>query len=181
MDIGNYINVDLLSLFRWKEAGWKNAAFMKPDLTVKLRVSESFTGNQWKVDLSIADVTVHGDLVDPSLKDRIADAVKRRCDKDIAIIRMFGDSLRRGDVKRGIAGGNMFKETGYKVSFSHLYRFVMALDGTSIDQIDGIYLVPSYLPAPVKVGYDEDPFYKMGCYERMENDAPGTESAPADA
>lgn len=179
---GNYITVDLLSLFRWKETGWKNTAFMKPDVTVKLQVSESFSGKQWKVNLSVSEVTVHGELADPSLKDCIADAVKRRCDKDISVIQIFGDSLRRGDVKRGMASGNMFKVTDYRVNFSHRYGFVMVLDGTSLDQLDGIYLVPSYLPAPVTVGYDEDPFYKMSCYERIyKNDSPATESAPADA
>ena len=179
---GSYINIDLVSLFRWKETGWKNTVFMKPDVTVTLRVSESYSGKRWKVDTALSSVTVDGDLVDPSLKDRIADAVKRRCDKDLTVIQIFGDSLRRGDVKRGMAGGNMFKPTDYKVNFNHRYGFVMALDGVSIDKVDGIYLVPSYLPAPVNVGYDEDPFYKMCCYERIyKDDSPATESATADA
>lgn len=167
MNYNSFITVDLLSLARWEECGWQSpVTLLTPDMTVRFGVTESMEGNSWKVNLSVDTVTMNNDLADESLKDRIVNAVKERCLKDIKIIQIFGESLRKGRVKRQSAQANMFADTDFKVSFNHRYRFIMALDGVSLEKLDGIYLVPSYLQVN-KEGYDKDPFYKMCCYERL--------------
>ena len=167
MNYNSFITIDLLSLARWEECGWKSpVTLLVPDMTIRFGVNEFMEGNNWKVNLSVDTVTMNNDLADDSLKDRIVNAVKERCLKDIKIIQIFGESLRKGSVKRLNAQANMFADTDFRVSFNYKYRFIMALDGVSLDKLDGIYLVPSYLPVN-KEGYDKDPFYKMSCYERL--------------
>ena len=167
MPYNSTITIELLSMFRWKETGWKTpVSLISPDVTIKIAAHDSCSNNRWSVQLDNAEVNLHNDLADESLKEKLVAAVKSRLTKDMKIIQIFGDSMRRGATKRLKAQANIFSETNYRIDFSHKYRFIVVLEGTSLDKLDGVYLVPSYLPAP-KDGYDEDSFYKMLCYERV--------------
>lgn len=162
------LTIELLSMFRWETSEWKSpVSLMSPDATISLNVNESFTNNKWTANVSLSSTEFHNDLVLPELSDKIVRAVIERCKKDIKIIQVFGESLRKNSVKRNKMQSNMFAETSYRVNLDHRYRFIVALDGTSMDNINGIYLVPSYLPSPVDGHYDSSPFYKMSCYERF--------------
>lgn len=161
------LSIELMSMFRWKENGWKSpVSLMSPDMVIRFSVLRSCENNRWTVTLDTDEVIVENDLVDESLKERLVAAVKTRCSNDIKVIQIFGDSMRRGSTKRLKSQSNMFYPTNYRIDFNHAYRFIVALDGVSTSEIDGVYLVPSYLPAPAE-GYDKDSFYKMLCYERL--------------
>ena len=167
MDYTSCITIELLSMFRWKESGWKSpVSLLTPDATLKLNAHETCSGHRWDLDLSLGSMELHNDLVDEALAERLVDAVIKRCKKDAKIIQIFGESLRRGAVLRSKAQSNMFYPTDFRVNFNYKYRFIVAVSGTSEDKIDGVYLIPSYFPAP-KDGLDSDSFYKMCCYERI--------------
>lgn len=167
MDYSSCITIELMSLFRWEKSGWKApVSLLAPDATLRLKATETCSGTRWNLDLALDSLELHNDLVDEGLADRLVDAVIKRCKKDAKIIQIFGESLRRGAVLRSKAQSNMFYPTDFRVSFSYKYRFVVALDGTAEDKVDGVYLIPSYFPAP-KEGLDSDSFYKMCCYERF--------------
>jgi hypothetical protein len=167
MDYTSCLTIELLSLFRWENSGWQSpVSLLTPDATLKLKAHEVCSGNRWDLDLSLGSIELHNDLVDEDLTERLVDAVIKRCKKDAKIIQIFGESLRKGAVIRSKAQSNMFYPTDFRVNFGYKYRFIVALDGTSEDKVDGVYLIPSYFPAP-KDGLESDSIYKMCCYERM--------------
>jgi len=164
------ITVNLVSLFRWQDSGWKKSpSQMKPDFTVRIATSECMDAHKRiTLNMSVKDIELHSELADESIKDKLANAVVARCQKDFKVIDLFGGQLRNGVVRRkgSMGSGNMFTETNYMVNFQHVYTFVVALD-VADGVVNGVYLVPSSIPAPVDKAYDEDPFYKMCCYERF--------------
>ena len=165
------LTVTLLSMFRWKECGWKHhPELIKPDITLHISSSECMDAHgRITLAMSVKGVEVHNELVDESYKDKLVDAVLRRCKKDFKVLETFGGMLKSNAITRtgSLGSGNMFASTDYKVNFQHVYSFIIALDADEDGGVKGVYLVPSSLPAPVDKGYDEDPFYKMSCYERF--------------
>ena len=161
------ITIELLSMFRWKETGWKApVSLVSPDVTIRLAAHESCANNNWKLDLSVASVDNHNEWADPSLQDKIVAAVMKRCQHDVKVVRIFGASLRNTYIN-GMKRSNMFYPTDFRVNFNYKYRFIVALEGETYEKLDGIYLVPSYIPAP-RDGFDAEQFYKLCCYERFE-------------
>jgi len=153
-------------MFRWKETGWKApVSLMSPDVTIRLAAHESCSNNNWKLDLNVDSVENHNEWAEPSLQDKIVSAVMTRCQHDVKVAHIFGASLRHTYIN-GMKRSNMFYPTDFRVNFNYKYRFIVALEGDSLAKLDGIYLVPSYIPAP-RDGFDADQFYKMCCYERF--------------
>lgn len=166
MAYSSCITIELLSMFRWKEAGWKApVSLMSPDVTIRLAAHESCSNNNWKLDLNVESVENHNEWAEPFLQDKIVSAVMTRCQHDVKVAHIFGASLRHTYIN-GMKRSNMFYPTDFRVNFNYKYRFIVALEGDSLAKLDGIYLVPSYIPAP-RDGFDADQFYKMCCYERF--------------
>ena len=167
MAYSSCITIELLSMFRWKETGWKApVSLISPDVTIRLAAHESCSNNQWKLDLDVASVEIHNEWAEPSLQNKIVDAVMKRCQHDVKVAHIFGSSLRHTYIN-GMKRSNMFYPTDFRVNFNYKYRFIVALEGESLANLDGIYLVPSYIPAP-RNGFDAEQFYKLCCYERFE-------------
>ena len=163
------ITVNLVSAFRWKDSGWKRPDMLRPDMTVVIKTHECLDAHKRiTIGMDLGTVTVHGELSDPSLEQGLASAVLDRCRKDFKVLETFGGRLRSDTVRRNGSpwSGNMFADTDYLVNFQHVYTFMVALDSND-SGVTGAYLVPSFLPAPVDSAYDEDPFYRMSCYERF--------------
>jgi hypothetical protein len=163
----NCITIELLSLYRWKETGWKcPVSYVSPDVTVHLCIYESADNGQWKVNMTVDSVDVHNDWADSALQDKVVDAVVKRCKHDAKVVQIFGQSLRHAYV-HGLKRTNMFYPTDFRVNNHYKYRFIVALEGESLDKLDGVYLIPAYLPAP-RDGIENNQLYKMCCFERFQ-------------
>lgn len=172
MDFKRHITVNLVSFFRWQSSCHKNRPEnLLPDMVVKINTVDTVSPNgMFGLEMSLDHVDFLSELadnVDLDIGQKIAEAVLKRCKKDFKVVQMFGAMLRgKGNTRTGVYGsGNMFSSTDFKVNMDKPYTFVVALEGTG-DQIDGVYLVPSTVPAP-EDSYDTEPFYKMSCFERI--------------
>ncbi len=162
----NCLTIELLSLFRWKDTGWKSpVSLISPDATIRVGVYDSADNGRWNVNMTLDGVEIHNDWADQSLQDKIVDAVMRRCKHDAKVVQIFGESLRNIYVN-GLKRTNMFYPTYFRINSGYKYRFVVALSGESIAKLDGVYLIPAYLPAP-RDGIENNQFYKMCCFERF--------------
>ncbi len=167
MDYSSCIIIELLSMFHWKDTGWKVPVdLIEPDLTIRLSAHESMTNGNWNVNISVAEVTENNEWADESFKEKVINAVVSRCNRDLKAIQII-NKLGGNVAAVGALKSNMFYPTDCKVNFSYKYRFIVAMDGESLENISGVYLVPSYYPSP-KDGFDVDPIYgdlyKRSCY-----------------